>query len=170
MATPVQERERYQGWEGFSGVSSPTLMCLWTTQGSCLNAGSDSVGPGSSPRFYVLMFLCLQERIAKCHGTQCGFCTPGMVMSMYTLQYKLILSTIFKSNIRLRVNKWVQRNATGSLWDFFPQGLYEQVLMCTTVVGSHACTVGLGWKMCIFKLLWSTWVGNVAPFLAVPSS
>ncbi|KAK5644717.1 hypothetical protein RI129_006017 [Pyrocoelia pectoralis] len=27
----------------------------------------------------------LQERIAKSHGTQCGFCTPGFVMSMYTL-------------------------------------------------------------------------------------
>ncbi|KAK7832103.1 hypothetical protein U0070_015250 [Myodes glareolus] len=27
----------------------------------------------------------LQERIAKSHGTQCGFCTPGMVMSMYAL-------------------------------------------------------------------------------------
>ncbi|XP_077926154.1 aldehyde oxidase 2-like [Halichoerus grypus] len=27
----------------------------------------------------------VQERIAKSHHTQCGFCTPGMVMSMYTL-------------------------------------------------------------------------------------
>uniref|UniRef100_A0A9L0J346 aldehyde oxidase n=1 Tax=Equus asinus TaxID=9793 RepID=A0A9L0J346_EQUAS len=27
----------------------------------------------------------VQERVAKCHGTQCGFCTPGMVMSIYTL-------------------------------------------------------------------------------------
>ncbi|KAL2774902.1 aldehyde oxidase [Daubentonia madagascariensis] len=27
----------------------------------------------------------VQERIVKCHGTQCGFCTPGMVMSIYTL-------------------------------------------------------------------------------------
>ncbi|XP_032515070.2 xanthine dehydrogenase-like [Danaus plexippus] len=27
----------------------------------------------------------IQERIAKSHGSQCGFCTPGIVMSMYAL-------------------------------------------------------------------------------------
>ncbi|XP_067680306.1 xanthine dehydrogenase/oxidase-like [Haliotis asinina] len=27
----------------------------------------------------------VQEKIAEAHGSQCGFCTPGMVMSMYTL-------------------------------------------------------------------------------------
>nr|XP_006820662.1 PREDICTED: xanthine dehydrogenase/oxidase-like [Saccoglossus kowalevskii] len=27
----------------------------------------------------------VQERLAKYHGLQCGFCTPGMVMSMYSL-------------------------------------------------------------------------------------
>ncbi|RDD36188.1 Xanthine dehydrogenase/oxidase, partial [Trichoplax sp. H2] len=27
----------------------------------------------------------IKERIAKAHGSQCGFCTPGFVMSMYTL-------------------------------------------------------------------------------------
>ncbi|RPA96083.1 hypothetical protein L873DRAFT_1773492 [Choiromyces venosus 120613-1] len=27
----------------------------------------------------------LQERIAKLHDSQCGFCTPGIVMSLYAL-------------------------------------------------------------------------------------
>ncbi|XP_063994922.1 xanthine dehydrogenase-like [Diachasmimorpha longicaudata] len=27
----------------------------------------------------------IQERLAKAHGSQCGFCTPGIIMSMYAL-------------------------------------------------------------------------------------
>ena len=27
----------------------------------------------------------MQKQIADSHGSQCGFCTPGIVMSMYTL-------------------------------------------------------------------------------------
>lgn len=27
----------------------------------------------------------VQERVAKAHGSQCGFCTPGIIMSMYAL-------------------------------------------------------------------------------------
>jgi xanthine dehydrogenase/oxidase len=26
----------------------------------------------------------VQDRIAKCHGSQCGFCTPGIVMALYS--------------------------------------------------------------------------------------
>lgn len=26
-----------------------------------------------------------QERLSKLHGSQCGYCTPGIVMSMYAL-------------------------------------------------------------------------------------
>uniref|UniRef100_A0A8C4PKK5 2Fe-2S ferredoxin-type domain-containing protein n=1 Tax=Equus asinus TaxID=9793 RepID=A0A8C4PKK5_EQUAS len=43
----------------------------------------------SSPKIsehpYDSLFELCQERIAKSHGSQCGFCTPGIVMSMYTL-------------------------------------------------------------------------------------
>ena len=34
---------------------------------------------------YMLNRFLVQERLAKSHGSQCGFCTPGIVMSMYTL-------------------------------------------------------------------------------------
>ena len=45
---------------------------------------------------HLLSYMCMplannpvlssfQERIARAHGSQCGFCTPGFVMSMYTL-------------------------------------------------------------------------------------
>uniref|UniRef100_A0A914WAB7 2Fe-2S ferredoxin-type domain-containing protein n=1 Tax=Plectus sambesii TaxID=2011161 RepID=A0A914WAB7_9BILA len=27
----------------------------------------------------------IQERLAKAHGSQCGFCTPGFIMAMYAL-------------------------------------------------------------------------------------
>lgn len=33
--------------------------------------------------YYLLFVILGQERIAKAHGSQCGFCTPGLVMSMY---------------------------------------------------------------------------------------
>ena len=36
----------------------------------------------------------VQERIAKAHGSQCGFCTPGIVMSMYALLRSKLEPTI----------------------------------------------------------------------------
>ncbi|ODN01214.1 Xanthine dehydrogenase [Orchesella cincta] len=51
---------------------------LCSTHGSAIitTEGIGSVKAGLHP---------VQERIAKSHGTQCGFCTPGFVMSMYAL-------------------------------------------------------------------------------------
>ena len=46
-----------------------------TTAEGCQCSGTTSINT-------VALF---QERIAKSFGSQCGFCTPGMVMSMYTL-------------------------------------------------------------------------------------
>ncbi|XP_038045213.1 xanthine dehydrogenase/oxidase-like [Patiria miniata] len=36
----------------------------------------------------------VQERLAKAHGSQCGFCTPGIVMSMYTLLRNILQPTM----------------------------------------------------------------------------
>ncbi|CAL1688978.1 unnamed protein product [Lasius platythorax] len=47
----------------------------------------------------------VQERIAKAHGSQCGFCTPGIVMSMYALLRSIPkptmenLETAFQGNL-----------------------------------------------------------------------
>ncbi|XP_070180269.1 xanthine dehydrogenase/oxidase-like isoform X1 [Littorina saxatilis] len=47
----------------------------------------------------------VQERIAAAHGSQCGFCTPGFVMSMYTLLRNSPtpsdeqLDTVFEGNL-----------------------------------------------------------------------
>ncbi|XP_073949617.1 xanthine dehydrogenase-like [Choristoneura fumiferana] len=47
----------------------------------------------------------VQERIAKAHGSQCGFCTPGIVMSMYALlrnKTKIVekdIETAFQGNL-----------------------------------------------------------------------
>ena len=42
--------------------------------------GSGPVNGSQKRRLHAV-----QERLAKAHGSQCGYCTPGFVMSMYTL-------------------------------------------------------------------------------------
>ncbi|CAH0554559.1 unnamed protein product [Brassicogethes aeneus] len=46
----------------------------------------------------------VQERIAKAHGSQCGFCTPGIVMSMYTLLRNLPKPTMKDMEVAFQGN------------------------------------------------------------------
>ncbi|XP_058793018.1 xanthine dehydrogenase-like [Phymastichus coffea] len=46
----------------------------------------------------------VQERIAKSHGSQCGFCTPGIVMSMYALLRSKAIPTINDMDIAFQGN------------------------------------------------------------------
>lgn len=44
---------------------------------SCAVTTVEGLGTAASPH-------AVQERMARLHGSQCGFCTPGIVMAMYT--------------------------------------------------------------------------------------
>ncbi|XP_021921362.1 xanthine dehydrogenase isoform X2 [Zootermopsis nevadensis] len=46
----------------------------------------------------------VQKRIAEAHGSQCGFCTPGIVMSMYTLLRNLPKPTMKDMEIAFQGN------------------------------------------------------------------
>lgn len=57
-------------------------MCLLT-----LFLATRGQQSGKKKCFHVIWTVTtvFQERIAKAHGSQCGFCTPGITMSMYAL-------------------------------------------------------------------------------------
>ncbi|PIC32054.1 hypothetical protein B9Z55_012532 [Caenorhabditis nigoni] len=46
----------------------------------------------------------VQERLAKAHGSQCGFCTPGFVMAMYALLRNNPNPTVADINLGLQGN------------------------------------------------------------------
>ncbi|KAJ8673551.1 hypothetical protein QAD02_004813 [Eretmocerus hayati] len=46
----------------------------------------------------------VQERLAKAHGSQCGFCTPGIVMSMYALIRSNKRPTMAEMDVALQGN------------------------------------------------------------------
>ena len=49
----------------------------------------------------------VQERLSKAHGSQCGFCTPGFVMSMYSL---------LRSKPEAPTEEEIEENLAGNLW------------------------------------------------------
>lgn len=60
----------------------------------------------------------VQERIAKAHGSQCGFCTPGIIMSMYALLRTAPkpsmkdLEIAFQGNITITFAYYCMQNVT----------------------------------------------------------
>ncbi|KAI0225881.1 Xanthine dehydrogenase [Lamellibrachia satsuma] len=56
----------------------------------------------------------VQERLSLSHGTQCGFCTPGMVMSMYALLRSHCLPSVAQMERALEGHH-LKRNRTGSM-------------------------------------------------------
>lgn len=68
----------------------------------------------------------VQERIATCNGSQCGYCTPGQVMAMYSL---------LRDKRKLSV-KWVTDFVKGIL-----RVAVSLCTMCTFSEGRHSFPV-----------------------------
>lgn len=62
-------------------IHYPATACLLPICSLHMMAVTTTEGIGNS----ATRLHPVQERLAKAHGSQCGFCSPGMVMSMYTL-------------------------------------------------------------------------------------
>ncbi|CAD5228743.1 unnamed protein product [Bursaphelenchus xylophilus] len=69
---PLSEEIRH-----YSANACLTPVCM--VFGKCVTT-VEGIGSVVSKRLHPV-----QERLAKAHGSQCGFCTPGFVMAMYSL-------------------------------------------------------------------------------------
>jgi xanthine dehydrogenase iron-sulfur cluster and FAD-binding subunit A len=66
-----------------------------------LGAGIGNVREGLHP---------VQARLANAHGSQCGFCTPGFVMSMYAL---------LRASAHAPSEQQIEEALAGNLWCAF---------------------------------------------------
>jgi carbon-monoxide dehydrogenase small subunit len=57
-------------------VTTVEGLPAWAPQGSSATAGTAASGTGAAAALHPL-----QEAFMNCHGLQCGFCTPGMLMA-----------------------------------------------------------------------------------------
>ncbi len=82
---------------GEGGCGACTVMVSWLQEGMVIHAAVNAcLAPLPSVDGMAVTTVegigstrtqlhPVQERIARAHGSQCGFCTPGFVMSMYAL-------------------------------------------------------------------------------------
>lgn len=91
----------------------------------------------------------VQERIAKAHGSQCGFCTPGFVMSMYTLLRNNPRPTYNDLDVTFQGNLC---RCTGyrPIWEGYKTFVEDgERVQCSTVTNGPAC--GMGENCCRVK-------------------
>ena len=62
----------------FSLANRSTKISLFSLHGTAITT-VEGIGSTKTKLHAV------QQKLADAHGSQCGFCTPGIVMSMYTL-------------------------------------------------------------------------------------
>ena len=89
----------------------------------------------------------VQERLAQAHGSQCGFCTPGFVMSMVSL--------LRAKAPEAPTEEEIEENLAGNLWWVLPgcapdDGCWPRrspdVCQMPGVCRTHACrTSAAGW-------------------------
>jgi xanthine dehydrogenase iron-sulfur cluster and FAD-binding subunit A len=77
----------------------------------------------------------VQERLYKCHGSQCGFCSPGMVMSMVGVLRNCPTPDIEDITRGLQVKAYTRGVFTGSMYPYFVGELVSLYRISTNLGG-----------------------------------
>ena len=85
----------------------------------------------------------VQETMVKCHGSQCGFCTPGFIMSLFSMfkNYSKFKEEIIKDsiagNLCLRCDHTVSRQyplfQTDPFVQFYANNFRHRQLSCESI-------------------------------------
>ncbi len=68
-------------------------MALWTVEDLAEDPLIQPVGDAATAPGQTITLHPAQETMVQCHGSQCGFCTPGFVMSLFGMYQRHIAPT-----------------------------------------------------------------------------
>jgi xanthine dehydrogenase small subunit len=69
-------------------------MALWTVEDLAEDPLIQPVGNASAAAACTPALHPAQEAMVRCHGSQCGFCTPGFVMSLFGMYQNHVVPTL----------------------------------------------------------------------------